>query len=272
MIYFNGDIKEVHYGGHDIREIYSCGGNLVWSGSTTPPTPPINLKYKGDYNFGLTKEVECDGLPSLTISEIQTDVPTTIDNLTGITIGACCLYMPNDGFETATNLKQAVLEEGVVSIGLNSFKDLTSFTTIRIPNSLQDIGDYAFAGCNHLSAVTLGNGITTVGEGAFSGCTKMTNNISLPNIEQVKNSAFRGCSGLSSVTLGSECTKIEGSAFKGCKSLQSVTVNATTPPDCAPAAFDDSNNCPIYVPSESVEAYKTKYAWNSYSSRIQSIP
>jgi len=38
------------------------------------------------------------------------------------------------------------------------------------------------------------------------------------------------------------------------------------------SAFNDTNNCPIYVPSESVEAYKSASGWSNYASRIQPIP
>ena len=35
--------------------------------------------------------------------------------------------------------------------------------------------------------------------------------------------------------------------------------------------FNDTNDCPIYVPSESVEAYKAATNWSYYASRIQAI-
>ena len=67
-------------------------------------------------------------------------------------------------------------------------------------------------------------------------------------------------------------TTIEDYAFYQCSSLTSITVNATTPPtldgiDC----FDSTNNCPIYVPEESADAYKTATNWSEYASRIQAI-
>jgi len=37
-------------------------------------------------------------------------------------------------------------------------------------------------------------------------------------------------------------------------------------------AFNSTNDCPIYVPSESVEVYKAADNWSSLSSRIQAIP
>jgi hypothetical protein len=36
--------------------------------------------------------------------------------------------------------------------------------------------------------------------------------------------------------------------------------------------FYETNNCPIYVPAESVEAYKSAEFWSDYSNRIQAIP
>jgi len=38
------------------------------------------------------------------------------------------------------------------------------------------------------------------------------------------------------------------------------------------SALENTNNCPIYVPSASVNAYKTATNWSTYASRIQAIP
>jgi hypothetical protein len=35
--------------------------------------------------------------------------------------------------------------------------------------------------------------------------------------------------------------------------------------------FESTNNCPIYVPAESVDAYKTAQYWNDYARRIRAI-
>ena len=37
-------------------------------------------------------------------------------------------------------------------------------------------------------------------------------------------------------------------------------------------AFDNTNNCPIYVPAESVSAYQSAPNWSTHASRIQAIP
>jgi hypothetical protein len=53
--------------------------------------------------------------------------------------------------------------------------------------------------------------------------------------------------------------------------LTSVTCEATTPPTCDSYAFDNTNNCPIYVPSQSIDTYKSATNWSTYADRIQAI-
>ena len=77
---------------------------------------------------------------------------------------------------------------------------------------------------------------------------------------------------LTSVTIPSGVTSIGVAAFNGCRGLTSVTVNATTPPTLGKYVFTSTNNYPIYVPSESVNAYKAATNWSTYASRIQAIP
>lgn len=72
--------------------------------------------------------------------------------------------------------------------------------------------------------------------------------------------------------IGDCVTTIGNSAFAGCTSLTSITANAATPPVLGSYAFDSTNDCPIYVPSQSVEAYKSASGWSDYASRIQAIP
>lgn len=142
--------------------------------------------------------------------------------------------------------------------------------------------DYAFQGCTSLVSVTLAETVRMISTGAFSGCTSLTN-INLPNAVSgtLGDSAFKNCSSLTSITIPSGVTLIGNSAFQHCSSLTSVTCLATTPPTLRPFTnngtnyyynFDDTNNCPIYVPSESVDAYKRKTGWTKYASRIQAIP
>ena len=91
-------------------------------------------------------------------------------------------------------------------------------------------------------------------------------------VTRIGNSAFFNCSGLTRCTIGSSVTYIGEWAFFNCSGLTSITVNATTPPVLEADIFDNTNDCPIYVPSGSVDTYKAADGWSNLASRIQAIP
>jgi hypothetical protein len=120
--------------------------------------------------------------------------------------------------------------------------------------------------------VTIPSGVTTIGEDVFRECTSLTS-VTIPNsVTTIGYDAFGYCFSLETVTIPNSVTSIDRQAFQNCESLTSVTVEATTPPTLGYGAFNYTNNCPIYVPSESVETYKSASGWSNYASRIQAIP
>lgn len=125
-------------------------------------------------------------------------------------------------------------------------RDITSLT---IPDGTTKIGGHAFEECSNLTDVIIGNGVTSIGTYVFAYCKKLT-----------------------SITIPNRITNIGNSSFNNCSSLTSVTIKATTPPTLGSNVFGNTNNCPIYVPAESVDAYKAATNWSAYADRIQAIP
>lgn len=82
---------------------------------------------------------------------------------------------------------------------------------------------------------------------------------------------------LENAYIPSNVTQILAGAFNtGGSSYQSkvtgITIDRTTPPNLANTnAFLNTNNCPIYVPAESVEAYQGATNWSTYASRITAL-
>ena len=144
--------------------------------------------------------------------------------------------------------------------------------TIEFDGDIASISTRAFKGCGSLTSIDIPNSVTKIDEGAFVDCTSLTS-IDIPNsVTSISGEAFRECTSLTSCTIGSGVTSIGKSAFNSCRSLTSVIVNVVTPPTLGSGAFDNTNDCPIYVPSQSLEAYKSAANWSDYASRLQSIP
>lgn len=148
---------------------------------------------------------------------------------------------------TSAEIGDCVTRIGNMAFG--SYIDIPCITlsSITIPNSVTMIDINAFANCSGLTSVVISSGVTSIGSGAFYGCTSLKN-INLPN----------------------SVTSIGRNAFYDCSGLTSITVNTTTPPSLGEGAFDNTNDCPIYVPCQSVDAYKT--AWSTYANRIACVP
>ena len=91
-------------------------------------------------------------------------------------------YLSSDGaevFYANSDLKTASIPEtinayGVVytvtNIGVWSFRNCLSLTSVTIPNSVTSIGHDAFNGCSSLTSVTIGSSVTSIGDCAFTGC------------------------------------------------------------------------------------------------------
>lgn len=170
-----------------------------------------------------------------------------------------------------TAMTSAVISDCVTRIGTSAFGQCTSLTAVTIPYSVTSFSSAAFSKCSSLQSLTLPQATNAIGVWSFEGCTSLTT-LSIPNATQyINQGAFQNCSGLTSASIGTGVTLIDSDAFKGCSSLTSVTINATTPAELGTGAFDNTNNCPIYVPSASVNIYKAATNWSTYASRIQAI-
>ena len=200
-------------------------------------------------------------------------------------------------FYGCTNLSACTLSTGLTNISDYLFFNCFSLEDVEIPSGVTSIGNYAFNGCSGVTSINIPSGVTSIGQSAFAWCCKLTGNIVIPSsVTIINQQAFQNCYALTSVTLNEGLITISGSsfnncmalttldiprsvtsiganAFNGCTSLTSITFHSTTPPTLANTnALQYTNNCPIYVPSDSVQAYKSASNWSSHASRIEAIP
>ena len=119
--------------------------------------------------------------------------------------------------------------------------------------------------CN-VKTIILPESVTRIGVAAFEGCTGLTSIEISNNVTSIGNYAFYKCISLTSVTIPDSVTSIGDWAFNLCNGLDIIICKSTTPPAIGNGAFDDTNDCPIYVPSQSVDAYKE--SWSEYADGI----
>ena len=194
--------------------------------------------------------------------------------ITSLTIGSGCTFETTNAteltFANMPDLKKVILEEGLVlgDVG-GMFKNCTSLSSVTIPNNITTIPSHMLEGCTSLTSLTIPDSVTKIGMYAFQGCTNLTN-VNIPsNISIIDGSAFQNCSSLQEVVIPNTISKIGKQALRGCTSLTSITIEATTPPEIFSYTFEDTNNCPIYVPCDSVSSYVN--SWGSLSARIRGI-
>ena len=161
---------------------------------------------------------------------------------------------------------------GVVQASSGVFANCKSLTKVHISSSVTHIGGMAFVGCTALTTLTGCEGVTNlVKQQAFDGCTSLVGVLNLPKVKVIDQYSFRNCK-LTKVDIGADCTTISAYAFQNNTTLEAFVCRATTPPSLANSnALSSTNNCPIYVPNDSVEAYKTASNWSSYASRIKPL-
>ena len=182
----------------------------------------------------------------------------------------------------------------VTFIGYPIFTYCSNIASISFKKGSQLEGiDWSAFSDSKLVTITIPASVTYIDQGAFSGCKNLINVIfehgSLLN--KVGVQAFAFCDNLETITIPSSVSFIEDMAFEDCSNLKSITIFAVDPPALGHGAFSTFqvlsgsiytgsvsgvyNKTPaleaIYVPSESVSAYKSAENWSDYAEIIKPI-
>ena len=211
--------------------------------------------------------------------------------LTDMTIPSDITEIKAYAFACCTSLTSITIPNSVTSIGDAAFSGCTGeliidsnalglyggqFTKVIIGDSVTSIGDEAFYNCRNLTSVTIPDSVTEIGVNAFCDCCSLAS-ITIPDsVTSIGDYAFRYCTSLTSITIPDSVTSIGKDAFWGCTSLKEVYCKPTTPPTGGSYMFSYylhgtyyNIGCKIYVPRDSVEAYKTAEYWKNYASDIE---
>ena len=122
------------------------------------------------------------------------------------------------------SLTSLVIPDSVTNIGDYAFSSCRSLTDIVIPDSVTNIGDYAFGNCRSLTNIVIPNSVTSIGDNAFEYCFSLSNLIIPDGVTSIGDGAFVGCTSLSSVVIPDSVSCIGNNAFWGCESLTDIVI------------------------------------------------
>ncbi|MBO5226003.1 MAG: leucine-rich repeat protein [Parabacteroides sp.] len=206
-------------------------------------------------------------------------------------------------FASCYDLATIVLPNSITSIGDHAFIECTQLLKITIPQNVTTIGEGAFSHCKLLTTITIPTKVTTIGAEAFGNnfnlkefiveasnnkyaskdgilyskdmknlikCPCKKTQVSIANtVTTIEESAFDQCD-LTNVHIPNSVTCIRKWAFKGCTNLNEIHCKATTPPQLESVTFfgDIFSSCKLYVPTNSVDAYKAAEHWKEFTNII----
>ena len=123
-------------------------------------------------------------------------------------------------FHGCTKLKTVRLPESLREIGESAFMHCTALVHVDIPSGVNEIGGCAFA-YSSLETVTIPEGIVDLPDFIFYQCTSLKSVMLPPYLESIGESAFHECSALTTINDDAleGVTVIGENAFAFCESL-----------------------------------------------------
>lgn len=182
-----------------------------------------------------------------------------------------------------SSLKTVCLPKSVVEIGDNAFTSCHNLTNIEIPDRVKRLGNSCFEGCSQITEMLLPLGLEEIGERSFLGCIGIKE-LTIPDKIEILPEGMIEClsyamldasnreSSLKTLTLGTNVKKICKWALQG-HHLESIICYAKVPPviehneqnnnsDWLRTIKPDSINVTLYVPSGSLDLYRSDNGWN----------
>lgn len=195
------------------------------------------------------------------------DVQTLIDNLSPTS--------PN-------NLMDVYVGSNITSLAENAFNGRSSSVkNIYVPNSVKTVGvkalyfpnNYNSSGFDGIQFSTF-DGVT-ISKSNFTYCV-MQETADFSNATFVNDTfqneisfSFNNAHGLKHLILPASITSIRNMDY--CYDLETLTIKTVQPPFIKDSITHNTPLTAIYVPAQSVDAYKTASGWRSFSSIIQAI-
>lgn len=231
----------------------------------------ITVNVPSNYQDGYDDGVEDQKGKLTTLSVNENGIYTREDGWSAITVN-----VPQTGSSNEDLIANLQGDYFLIPDGTTHLRDYAlygaCFSSITIPTSVSAIGNYAFAYNDCLTSITIPDSVQTMGEFAFNRCTNLETVHLGTGLTRLQTSTFVNCGSLTGITIPSGITQLDGGVFYYCSGLTEMTFEGLVPPtiDIGSSLGSTAYTFPIYVPCESIDAYKTAFG-SYYAPRIQCI-
>ena len=244
-------------------------GYQAFSGCTslTKVTVPNHVTVVGAEAF-----YGCTNLTNVSLPEgittISSKTFTNCSSLVKVNIPSTVTTISEYAFQNCASLRTITIPSSLTVIGTYAFERCSKLTSIIIPNSVTQIGTYAFQNCTNLVEIKLPDELTVIPDYMLYNCTNLMEIVIPSSVKTIGSYALRYCSSLLEIVIPENVTFIGKYAFGDCTNLTEIKCYAVNPPRLGNYSFDNTNNCPLFVPSSSIDQYKSDSYWNGYKNRI----
>ena len=216
---------------------------------------PNSVKRIGHAAFWLCRSLKKIHIPS-SVTLIDQDAFNGCSGVISMTVDAdnpvydsrdsCNAIIQTASDKLLYGCQNTVIPKSVKIIGYSAFEDIYGLTSVELGDSVTSIEMNAFHECRNLTRITLGKSLKTISGHAFNWCDK-----------------------LESITLPATLTSIGEYGFYYCPNLKTIVSLAVTPPTMRNANTFSYYTTPIlYVPEESLEAYRTTDCWSRFTNIV----
>ena len=180
------------------------------------------------------------------------------------------LYYDYGNNKPQADMSDFKLETEETSVGGDKYGNSAITKVNYIPSGLTSLKG-AFIGFRSIvNSPEIPSGVTNLNS-TFQGCSSLVNAKDIPSGVTNMDFTFSNCVSLvKAPTIPSGVTRI-GYTFQGCTSLKELTLLQTTPPTYTTTLKGCSSLETIYVPDESVDAFKTATGWSQFADKIKPL-
>lgn len=141
--------------------------------------------------------------------------------------------------------------------------------TFIAPKTLCEIGGYAFSNCQTLDNLKLPETLKRIGALAFLANYELKEIILPDSVEFIDQQTFYYCTSLKKLHLSKNLKSVSYALFNGTPALEEVELPAVVPPtyqwSSQSTLKDGAGDFTIYVPYQSIKAYRSHPAWGLFN-------